>query len=284
MLDNIEGNVGHCCHFFFPCLLAAAADYAITKGIITNSQVPTTLHVKFGGLECLSLTRVSLSLLNYQDFSHLKQLQMLTLTDIGSHLHALQQLLAEHNKWNIATTRKQRNRGMEGMGQKVCQVAAMPPSAETAAALFNIVSGQAYQQSRSLPPAVQQVTSTAADQAANSLSNVLPKGSAYTDRPLASSTDQQGSQVAPFSFLEGLTKLTLTEFPLVSLPIQDMQQLSLLTNLRSLTLKQNWVVSMPYQALAVLSRLTALDIDTSQNQKYLFTLPACVTGLKHLSV
>ena len=106
----------------------------------------------------------------------------------------------------------------------------------------------------------------------------------HLDRPLASSTDQQGSQVAPFFFLKGLTDLTLAEFPLVRTPIQDMQQLSLLTNLRSLTLKQIWGVSVPYQALAALSGLTALDIDTSQNQNCLFTLPACMTGLQRLSV
>lgn len=125
------------------------ADYTITKGTITNSSVPTNLHVKFGGLQCLSLTRVNLGLLNYQDLGLLKQLQTLTLTDIGSHLHALQQLLAEHYKWNIATTKKQRNTGQEGMGLKVSLVAATPLIA-TPAALFNLVSGHANQQSRSL--------------------------------------------------------------------------------------------------------------------------------------
>ena len=111
-----------------------------------------------------------------------------------------------------------------------------------------------------------------------------PDGSACTDRPLASRTDQQGSQLVPFSCLQGLTELTLAEFPLVRLPIQNMQQLSLLISLRGQTLKLTWGVSVPYQALAALSGLTALDIDTSQNQKCLFTLPACVTGLHRLSV
>lgn len=285
MLDNKEG-VDHSSHFF-PPLLAAAADYAITKGTINNSPFPTDLHVKFWGLQCLSLTRVNLSLLSFQDLGRLKQLQTLTLTDIGSHLHALQQLLAEHYKWNIATTRKQRNRGLPGMALKASLVAAMPHSTETPAALFNLVSGHTSHQGRSLPPALQQVNSTAANQAVNPLSDVLPPppdGSACTDRPLASRTDQQGSQLAPFAFLQGLTELTLAEFPLVRLPIQDMQQLSLLTNLRSLTLKRIWGVSVPYQALTALSGLTALDVDTSQNQKCLFILPACVTGLQRLSV
>lgn len=48
VLDNNEG-VDHSSHFF-PPLLAAAADYASTKGTITDSPAPMDLHVRLGRL------------------------------------------------------------------------------------------------------------------------------------------------------------------------------------------------------------------------------------------
>lgn len=258
----------------------AAAGSAITKVVITTGTAPIDLHLRFGGLNTLSLTHVKLRLDSYSDLGHLKQLQSLTLTDIGRHLHSLHHLLAEHYKLNIAVNRKLRDRGPDRT--KICLVASMPPSNNTLGELYDIVSGHHPRHVRRPVPAAAQQAINPAVKRATVLDDVQsPAGGSDLDTatPFAS---KQGC--VPFSFLTGLTELTLSEYPRARLPVQDMQQLSLLTNLRSLTLKQIWGVGVPYQALASLSYLTALHIDTSQEQKCLFTLPACLTGLHSLSV
>ncbi|KAL3163056.1 hypothetical protein ABBQ32_009479 [Trebouxia sp. C0010 RCD-2024] len=257
-----------------------AAGYAVTKGAITMGTVPTDLHVRMKGLKTLSLAHLNLSFDSYSDLSRLKQLHTLTLTDIGGHMHSLHQSLAEHHKQNTALNNKQRKRGLDGSA--VHRVAAIPPSGHTSAELYNMVSPCPSSFKRSLWPADRQ---TAADQARtlrHAMQCAPPESGVHLDTATPFASRQESC--APFSFLTGLTELTLNQYPQAALPVQDMQQLSLLINVGTLTLKQIWGVTVPYQALASMSHLTALHIDTSQEEKSLCTLPAHLTGLKSLSV
>lgn len=243
-------------------------------------KVPTDLHLRFKGLKTLSLAHVNLSLDSYSDLGHLKQLQTLTLTDIGAHIHTLHQSLAEHHKQNRALNNKQRKRSIDC--SEVHRVAALPPSGHTSEELYNMISPRPNAFKRSGGPAA---IKTAADQAKtlhHAMQSAPPAGGVHLDTATPFAGWQESC--APFSFLTGLTELTLDQYPQAALPVQDMQQLSLLTNVGTLTLKQIWGVSVPYQALAALSHLTALHIDTSQDKKSLCTLPAYVTGLRSLSV
>lgn len=244
------------------------AGHGISKGHLckidlTKGQLPAGLHLRFGGIQILTLTQVNLGTSGFQELGSLKQLQQLTLSDIDSHFAAIGLAVVQHYKMNISRAGKLKH--AEADRTKVQLMAALPYSDKSNVTEYVFISQHSmacYQRG----------------QAGSAI------GSTAGQRPFTCGSDSHGHRrQSPFAMLRSLTSLTLHQYPLACLPAQDLAGMSLLTNLKSLVLKELWGVTVPYDTLTALSSLTSLSIDTSQSQDSLQLLPA-VTSLHSLSI
>ncbi len=98
----------------------------LCKMDLPKGQLPAGLHLRFGGIQILTLTQVKLGTSGFQELGSLKQLQQLTLSDTDGHFAAIGSAVVQHFKMNISRAGKLKH--AEADRTKVQLMAAMPYS------------------------------------------------------------------------------------------------------------------------------------------------------------
>ncbi len=169
---------------------------------LPKGQLPAGLHLRFGGIQILTLTQVKLGTSGFQELGSLKQLQQLTLSDTDGHFAAIGSAVVQHFKMNISRAGKLKH--AEADRTKVQLMAAMPYSDKRDLQQYVYISQHS-------------VACCPHDQAGSATGSTAGHG------PFTSGSDAHGHERAsPFAMLGSLTSLTLHQYPLACLPAQDL--------------------------------------------------------------
>ena len=125
--------------------LSSCAGHGISKGQLCKmnlpkGQLPADLHLRFGGIQILTLTQVNLGTSGFQELGSLKQLQQLTLSDIDGHFAAIGLAVVQHFNMNISRAGKLKH--AEADRTKVQLMAALPYSDKSIVPEYVFISQQ----------------------------------------------------------------------------------------------------------------------------------------------